>query len=364
MPRVHPIYSDFFYEPLTEDVEELLGRFQQTDSVRYEVFSALWRDMSFSDVFAGLGNYSEARRFCRVALATAAKFFLPPYSYQIRTGGLYLLFAFFHTQPASPPLRIRLALKDWTHVEMFLRDSVRAQHYDVVFVYEKLAAEKAFHYAAMPHLLCFQRQIHPKKHPECPEFLRRSAAVQDLLPADLMEEVRNIQSHYEKLKEDTEQVSSRATMTLPDFHQRLQACMSEFLTWQEKTYTSKAHKSTKEDEDSAEEEDEEGEESCSKRRARLLSSIKQRSYNSFQKAPRSRRHRHAEIQDGSSSSAEQGGAPAPPLYKRPPSLRARTWMSLGKDEKDSKAHAWLLSVPEQLESMQVKRFRRTTPFKL
>ncbi|KAF6730681.1 snRNA-activating protein complex subunit 1 [Oryzias melastigma] len=120
MPRVHPIYSDFFYEPLTEDVEALLGRFQQTDSVRFEVFSALWRDLSFSDVFWGLSpDSSEARRFCRLALATAVRFFLPPYSYQIRTGGLYLMFAFFHTQPASPPLRIRLALKDWAHVEVF-----------------------------------------------------------------------------------------------------------------------------------------------------------------------------------------------------------------------------------------------------
>ncbi|KAF6730684.1 snRNA-activating protein complex subunit 1 [Oryzias melastigma] len=220
----------------------------------------------------------------------------------------------------------------------------------------------------MPHFLCFQRQMQMKKNPECLEFLKRTTAVQDLMSADLLDEVRNIQTHYEKLKADTVQVSSQATMTLPDFHQRLQACMSEFLTWQEETFPSKTHKNSKDDEDSPEEEEEEEEEEEkekeSSRRARLLSSIKQKSYSSFQKAPRSRRHRNAEIPDQPSSGSEQVQGAATSQSKKAPSLRARTWMSLGKGEKDSKSHPWLLSIPEQLKEMSMKRFRRTTPFRM
>ena len=40
-----------FEEPLKTDLEELLGRFQRTTSVRYEDFSSMWRDMKFGDIF-------------------------------------------------------------------------------------------------------------------------------------------------------------------------------------------------------------------------------------------------------------------------------------------------------------------------
>lgn len=33
------------------DCEELLSRFQKTESVRFETFSTLWREMKFSEIF-------------------------------------------------------------------------------------------------------------------------------------------------------------------------------------------------------------------------------------------------------------------------------------------------------------------------
>uniref|UniRef100_A0A668SU79 Small nuclear RNA activating complex, polypeptide 1b n=1 Tax=Oreochromis aureus TaxID=47969 RepID=A0A668SU79_OREAU len=300
MPRLPCIYSDFFYGPLTEDVEELLGRFQQIDSVRYEDFSALWREMGFSDLFIGTINAGELKRLCRVTLATAVKYFLPPYSYQIRVGGLYLMFGFYHTQLAEPPVMIRLALRDWTHVQAFLKESVESGHLDVVYIYKKLVASKAIHYTAMPHFLTFQKQQKPKKEHVCPEFLSRTTAVRELITADTLEEIANLQSLYEKLKETTKEVGSQITMTHRDF--------------------------------TSEEDEENEKESCSKR-ARLLSSIKQKSYSNVQKAPKSRRHRQGEPADSSSSGPEQ--VQRVPQKKRPPSLRARTRKNLREEERRS-----------------------------
>ncbi|XP_072252424.1 snRNA-activating protein complex subunit 1-like [Leuresthes tenuis] len=348
MPRFPPAYSDLFYGPLTEDVEALLGRFQQTDSVRYEDFSAIWRDMCLSDVFIGITSSSELKRFSRITLGTAVKYFLPPYSYQVRVGGLYLMFGFYHTQLATPHLKIRLALRDWSHVQSFLRDSVDSEHHDVVYIYQKLSVAKAFHYTAMPHFLTFQKQQKRKSEPLCLDFLSRTTAVHELMSSETLDELANIQGHYEMLKETVE-VNHEVTMTHRDFALHLKRCMSEFITWQQKTFPSQASKGEK----AAEEVDED--EEYSSRRAMLLSTIKQKSYSGYQEAPKSRRHRQVEAVDSSSSGAEQLQEAAAPKKKRPVSLRARTWSSLGVTKEERSSQAWLLSIPEQLEGVPMKK---------
>ncbi|XP_069025543.1 snRNA-activating protein complex subunit 1-like [Embiotoca jacksoni] len=333
-----PLYSDFFYQPLTEDVQELLARFQRADSVRYEVFSAIWREMSFPDVFRGTGHTCELKRFCRVAMATALKYFLPPHSYQIRVGGLYLMFAFYHAQLAAPPVKIRVALRDWVHVRAFLADTADSGHHDAAYVYQKLAEAKAFHFTAMPHLLSFQKRRRPREGSVRAEFLGGATSVRELACGDLLEEVANIQGHYEKMKEATKEVSSQVDAIHRDFASRLRNCMSEFLTWQQETFPSKVNKDKTAGDGGGDEEEEmeEEQESCS-RRAALLSSIKRKSYGRFQEASGSRRTRRAEAVDASSWG--EG------LRKKRPSLRARTWESLGVPKEDD-LQVWILSAPE------------------
>lgn len=344
MPHLRPFYSEFFDDPLTEDVKELLARFQQTDSVRYEAFSAIWREMGLSDVFLGFGRISEVKTFSRITLATARKYFLPPHSYQIRVGGLYLMFGFYHTQLAVPPVKIRIAMRDWASVQKFLKDSLDSGHQDVVYIYQKLVTTKAIHYTAMPHFLTFKKQLKPKKEPVCAHFLGRTTAVQEFISSDILEELSNIQSHYGKLKEATVEVASQVTMTHQDLAASLKGCMSEFVTWQQKTF-SQDHKDENSDND--EEEDEEKlDRAESSSRARLLSSIKQKSYTNFQEASKSRRHRQAQTVESSSSGAEQVQEAARQRKQRL-SLRARTWKSLGVTQEKRAVNAWLLSVPEQ-----------------
>ncbi|KAI4798138.1 hypothetical protein KUCAC02_022267 [Chaenocephalus aceratus] len=344
MPRERPIYSDFFYyDPLTEDVEELLARFQQSDSIRYEYFSAAWRQMGFSDVFIGIVSMAEQKRFSRVTLATAVKYFLPPYSYQIRVGGLYLMFALYNTQLAVPRVPIRLALGDWDIIQRFLKDSVNSGHQDVVFIYHKLVAAKAIHFTAMPHFLSFLKLRKRKQNNVCAEFIGRSMAVQELFSADILEEVSNIESQYEKLKENTVAVRCEASMTQRDFTARLKDCMAEFLTWQQKTF-SQAEAAQQPEPDSS-------------------PPSSKKSYSKFQEAPKARRHRQPEklkVESSSSGSEQHYGSGR---KRRPPSLRARTWKSLGVTKDESRVQVWLLSAPEQKERVPVKRTNQTPPYK-
>lgn len=42
---------DFCRRHVKSDCEELLSRFRRTQSVRFEIFSGIWRDMKFASIF-------------------------------------------------------------------------------------------------------------------------------------------------------------------------------------------------------------------------------------------------------------------------------------------------------------------------
>lgn len=344
MPRSVPLYSDFYYSPLVEDVEELLARFQHAGTVRYEVFSAIWREMKLSDVFFGIGRAGDMKRFAMTALATSIKYFLPPFSYQIRVGGLYLMFGFYHTQLAFPKVQIRVPLGDWLSVQSFLKDSADSGHLDVLYIYRKLVAAKAIHYTAMPHYLTFRRLRQPaKKPPVCAEFLRRTTAVQDFLSPDFIQELSDIQSRYEKMKEETE-VGSKVSMVHQTFATNLSDTLVEFLGWQQKAFPQPGKADDTDSDDEQEAVKLSRTESSS--RARLLSSIKQKSFRAVQEASKSRRHRQNQLAESSGSGVEQSQE-AEPRRRRPPSLRARTCQSFGMTNVKRESQAWLLSAPEK-----------------
>lgn len=150
----------------------------------------------------------EKNTFTKEALALAWRYFLPPYTFQIRVGALYLLYGLYNTQLCQPKqkvlpmscfppaetqngylflqqtdlcrnasvskfyniceedlhlittfllscLQIRVALKDWDEVLKFQQDLINAQHYDAAYIFRKLRLDKAFHFTAMPKLVWY-----------------------------------------------------------------------------------------------------------------------------------------------------------------------------------------------------------------
>lgn len=249
------------------------------------------------------------------------------------------MYGLYHAQLAISPVSIRLALKDWCHVENFLKDSINSSHYDVVYIYKKLVAKKAIHYTAMPNLLFFRRHKSPTSEPMCPEFIGRSTVVQDLLSADILEEMTNIQNHYEKMKVSMPEIHAKASMTHREFVTNLKDCMSGFIVWQNKTFSQ--DKSKKQDDV------EEKSMECPSSRATLLSSIKQKSYGNYQEVSKARRHRPVEVVSESTSGGEEGRG-ARSKHKRPPSLFRRTQRKLGKGDNKKQFNPWLLTIPENL----------------
>ncbi|XP_061742732.1 snRNA-activating protein complex subunit 1b isoform X1 [Nerophis ophidion] len=298
------------------DCEELLDRFIQTDSVRFETFSQVWKEMKFEQIFYGTVG-SAKRAFSRLVLDAAYVYVLPPFSFQIRVGGLYLLYSLFQCQTALPRVGIRLALKDWADIQSFEKDALGAQHLDVIYVLHQLMFQKAFYFTAMPTLLTFKKGKEVKKSQLYKKFVARASGPQELINNELLEELSNIHELYGKLKTAVYSEAQHADLGMnlikTDLTPRLRGSVMTFHTWQKR----------KQEDENEQEDAREGTSSqveCPSRRADFLSSIKSKAYGEAAEASKSRRHRQVNM--------DIGDEPDPAHQKGPArlrsSLRART----------------------------------------
>ncbi|KAL1254620.1 hypothetical protein QQF64_016849 [Cirrhinus molitorella] len=335
---------EYYWAPFKSDCEELLGRFQQTESVRFEEFSAIWREMDFSAVFFGTHSDHEKRSFTQLTFTIAYRYILPPYSFQIRVGSLYMIYGLYNTQLTWPKEKIRIALKDWYDVQKLITDAKTCQHLDVVYIFKRLLSSKAFCFTAMPKKLTFEGSGRVQ-HNVNEEFRDRRDRVAELASTEMLEEIANVHGHYERLKKSATPTSSG--VTLLNLTYSVKKCASEYQQWQDKTAAAK-DKSSKE---------ETTQKSESSSRADLLAAIKSKTYGQVSKGTKSRRHRRVEMVTSDPGTDEA-------LFsqkKRPPSLRTRTWQNFGKPGQPEPTKEWLLSVMEEdktaLKRKEQRRFK-------
>ena len=98
----------------------------------------------------------EKNTFTKEALTLAWRYFLPPYTFQIRTGILYLLYGLYNTQLCQLKQKIRVALKDWDEILKFQQHLINAQHFEAAYIFRKLRLDRAFHFTAMLKFLSYR----------------------------------------------------------------------------------------------------------------------------------------------------------------------------------------------------------------
>ncbi|XP_057715590.1 snRNA-activating protein complex subunit 1b [Corythoichthys intestinalis] len=310
-------------QQVRSDFDELLAPFQQTDSVRFEVFSKIWREKKLGQIFYGTVG-CEKRAFSRLVLDMAIGYFMPPFSFQIRVGGLYLIYSLYHCQTASPPVRIRMALKDWDYVLSFEKDALGSQHLDAIFILRQLVFCKAFYFTAMPTLLTFKKTKKGMRTRMSNKFIARACGPQELIDRDAMEELSNVHNLYCKLKSSVYTVEEGKrlgiNLTRQNMLAQLRGYVLSYHNWQRRK---------QEEESEHEENDDCGEGTSSQtessQRARLLSSIKSKAYGEATEAPKSRRHRQVEVD---ASDLLGPASPKRPARSAKASLKARTQENL------------------------------------
>ncbi|XP_063255629.1 snRNA-activating protein complex subunit 1 isoform X2 [Prinia subflava] len=292
---------------LKEDCEELLGAFLQADTVRFERFAELWRERRFHTVFYGKMRALQRNKLTKETLGLAQQYFLPPYSFQIRVGALYLLYGLYNAQLCQPKQKIRIALKDWSEVLRFQQDLLDSQHYDAAYILRRLRLARAFHFTAMPQLLSYRtkkKKIEENHLKE--EFRDPCNRVTSLITNDLLEELMNIHDHYQKMKcvisADKSQPDKSLSLIKDDFVVGLKDITLEHQEWQQNRV-----KLLETVEETDETENKKKEETLLKsegsERASALARIKYRSYSAAIEVSRSRRHRQVQLESSEAGSS-------------------------------------------------------------
>ncbi|XP_045144103.1 snRNA-activating protein complex subunit 1 [Echinops telfairi] len=295
---------------LQTDCEALLGRFQETDSVRFEDFTELWRSMKFGTIFCGRMRNLEKNTFTKEALALGWRFFLPPYTFQIRVGALYLLYGLYNTQLCQPKQKIRVALKDWDEVLKFQQDLINAQHFDAAYIFRKLRLDKAFYFTAMPKLLSYRMKKKIQRAEVTEEFKDPDDRVMKLITSDVLEEMLNVHDHYQNMKNiisaDKSNPDKALSLIKDDFFDNIKNIVLEHQQWH-RDRKNPSLKSKIQDGEEKRERDHGSQESERYDRAASLAKIKSKAFAVVAQASKSRRHRQVRLDSSDSDSAAGPG---------------------------------------------------------
>ncbi|NXM57494.1 SNPC1 protein, partial [Illadopsis cleaveri] len=291
---------------LKEDCEELLGAFLQADTVRFERFAELWRERRFHTIFYGKMRALQRNKLTEKTLDLAQQYFLPPYTFQIRVGALYLLYGLYNAQLCQPKQKIRIALKDWPEIQKFHLDLLDSQHYDGAYILRRLRLARAFHFTAMPKPLTYRskKKIDENRFKE--EFRDPCNRVNSLITNDVLEELMNVHDHYQKMKcvisADKSQPDKSLNLIKDDFVVNLRDITLEHQEWRQNR-----GKLLQSVEETDETENEKNEETLLKsegyERASALARIKYRSYSAAVEVSRSRRHRQVQLESSEPGSS-------------------------------------------------------------
>ncbi|XP_004426279.1 PREDICTED: snRNA-activating protein complex subunit 1 [Ceratotherium simum simum] len=293
---------------LQADCEVLLSRFQETDSVRFEDFTELWRSMKFGTIFCGRMRNLEKNTFTKEALALAWRYFLPPYTFQIRVGALYLLYGLYNTQLCQPKQKVRVALKDWDEILKFQQDLVNAQHFDAAYIFRKLRLDKAFHFTAMPKLLSYRMKKKIQRAEVTEEFKDPNDRVMKLITSDVLEEMLNVHDHYQNMKHiisaDKSNPDKALSLIKDDFFDNIKNIVLEHQQWHKDRKNPSLKSKVKDGEEKREGNSRESER-CE--RAESLAKIKSKAFSVVVQASKSRRHRQVKLDSSDSDSASGQG---------------------------------------------------------
>ncbi|XP_071812184.1 snRNA-activating protein complex subunit 1-like [Apostichopus japonicus] len=186
------------FDGLNKDIEQLMDNFVKTGSVRYEGFCQIWQEMNFSLVYCGLKIMEHKREFIEEAFRLAVAYLSPPFDFQQRTGGLYLMYAFYSTQRYQPKLKIRLSLQQWEHLKDIESEFKNQGHLDAAYILMKLKAAKAFIFAYSSKQFCFHKGYVEESSDKMVAEMQRD--IEQAFPEDLLRKLHETHHKYQLLK--------------------------------------------------------------------------------------------------------------------------------------------------------------------
>lgn len=183
------------------DFETLLQKFTETGTVRFQSFADIWKEMKFSKYCAGRQTLREVREFVEECLKIAMQFWLPPSSFQVRAGALYLLYGLYNFQIVTPKAKIRVTPENWTSITEFQTLSREQQHLDIDYVFQKLKLDRAFQFVATPsefNPYDYRDDVEGKSLPD--SLKDDESLLSELYSSQVLNQLAAVHDQYHKMK--------------------------------------------------------------------------------------------------------------------------------------------------------------------
>ncbi|XP_071158854.1 snRNA-activating protein complex subunit 1-like isoform X2 [Mytilus edulis] len=220
------------------------------------------------------------------------KYVLPPYNFQVRVGGLYLLYGLFNQQPLVRKVRIRVTPEKWKEIIEFQTEARRQQHLDVNYVFQRLRFDDAFCYTATDTEVTFNLSTGTtiREEDTAPEeFKDEQSVLYDLFSEQFLEQLTQLHDHYHNVKVGLEGPDANEPSRSLNVIQTniVPSLLGTVMSYQQR----KQHLRKATDIENEDMNDEDYKPSLN--RKTIKSEIKAKAYRNVAQASRSRRHRQA-----------------------------------------------------------------------
>ncbi|XP_046847153.1 snRNA-activating protein complex subunit 1-like isoform X1 [Xenia sp. Carnegie-2017] len=236
--------SDSFIDALTLDCRVLLAKFEEKQSIRFEAFCEVWKELKFDCIHLICESDHEKTVIIDYFYRILCRYLPPSLPLQYQVGAIYSLYAIYHSQPVEliPKVKIRMTMSMWIDL-LSLQEKVKEQkHYDVYYIIASMKWDKVFLFVAMPVQLALGSQdaIMQFEKEENKGFKSNYTLHKT---KEMLKDIIDIDNTYNSVKmkifstDKNEPILDPVTLkvTSPEFVQNLQQEVTEFEKWKENT---------------------------------------------------------------------------------------------------------------------------------
>ncbi|KAF0308877.1 snRNA-activating protein complex subunit 1 [Amphibalanus amphitrite] len=218
-----------------EDCVRLLQQFEARQSLRFNDFSACWRDMMFSHILSGRTIVAERIEYLQKTMAIAVRLFVNGQDIIRKVGALYLMYGLYMKIGVGERILvgIRVTPLVWAALKEVRELAVQQNHHDVLFVIDKLLFMSAFVFVAQdrelaPDLLHRSAKTDAGDE-DAGDELEEESPLQEYLEDGGLQQLSTLHTKYEAIKQqlfkgaNIERISSLGADVAPDIQRRLEA---------------------------------------------------------------------------------------------------------------------------------------------
>lgn len=182
------------------DMETLMKKFHETNSLRFVDFAKCWREMRMSLIFCGFTKRVELLEFVEECCIITSGELSESNDVSRRVAALYLLYSLHFKQPMNVKSPIRVTIKMYAEIKSLIEFARANGHYDIFYCWRKLVTGGSIEQV---HALRLYGPAYIRGSKLLPGFVRSTNELAHELSDEVqpqLDELSQIHSQYMEMK--------------------------------------------------------------------------------------------------------------------------------------------------------------------